>query len=85
MRLRVLACAAAFALSAQAGLAADDGLLALHVEMQDGTEVAADIIVSATGLNLSVMGGIPFSVNGAPHDFSQSFAHRGILFTGKCF
>lgn len=39
MRLRELACAAAFALSAQAGLAADDGLLALHVEMQDGTEV----------------------------------------------
>lgn len=45
MRLRVLGAASVFALFAQAGLGADDGLLALHVEMQDGSEVTLTLDV----------------------------------------
>ena len=52
------------------------------IRMTDGTEVEADVIVSATGLNLQMMGGAAFSVDGKPLDFSQSFTHRAILFTG---
>ena len=52
------------------------------IEMESGEIVAADVIVTATGLRMSVMGDIPFTVEGAPFDFSQAFAHRGILFEG---
>lgn len=52
------------------------------IEMESGEAVAADAIVTATGLRMSVMGDIPFTVGGAPYDFSQAFAHRGVLFTG---
>lgn len=52
------------------------------IEMEGGGVVAADVIVTATGLRMSVMGDIPFSVNGSPFDFPQAFAHRGIMFTG---
>ena len=50
--------------------------------MKDGTEVEADIIVSATGLNLQMMGGVPFTIDGARHDFSKSWTHRAMMFTG---
>jgi cation diffusion facilitator CzcD-associated flavoprotein CzcO len=49
---------------------------------KSGEELAADIIVTATGFNLSVMGDIEFVVDGESLDFSQTCGHRGILFTG---
>lgn len=52
------------------------------IVMKDGKEVPADVIVSATGLNLQMMGGVPFSVDGRPFDFAEAWTHRGMLFTG---
>ena len=52
------------------------------IQMTDGTAVEADVIVSATGLNMLMMDGVPFTIDGKPLDFSQSFTHRAILFTG---
>lgn len=52
------------------------------LRMKDGTEVAADVIVSATGLNLLVMGGVPFTIDGVEHDFARSLMHRGMMFEG---
>jgi cation diffusion facilitator CzcD-associated flavoprotein CzcO len=52
------------------------------VKLKSGTVLAADIIVTATGFNLSAFGGIPFSVAGKPVDFSQTVAWRGAMFTG---
>ena len=39
-------------------------------------------IITATGFNLSVLGGIPFEVDGEPVDFSQTVTYRGMMFTG---
>lgn len=50
--------------------------------LQSGQEIEADIIVTATGFNLSVMGGIPFSVDSQAVDFAQTITYRGIMFTG---
>lgn len=50
--------------------------------LKSGQELKADIIVAATGFNLSVLGGIPFSVDGEPIDFSKTVTYRGMMFTG---
>ncbi len=50
--------------------------------LKSGRTLDADIIVTATGFNLSVMGGIPFSCDGKPVDFSDTVTYRGMMFTG---
>ncbi len=50
--------------------------------LQSGKELEADIIVTATGFNLSVLGDIPFTVDGKPVDFSKTVTYRGMMFTG---
>jgi len=50
--------------------------------LQSGRELEADIIVTATGFNLSVLGDIPFSVDGKALDFSKTVTYRGMMFTG---
>jgi len=50
--------------------------------LTSGRELKADIIVTATGFNLSMMGGIDFSVDGKPFEFSESVTYRGMMFTG---
>lgn len=52
------------------------------IQLTSGTHLDADIVVSATGFNLSVMGGVPFSVDGVPVDFSQRVAWRGMMVEG---
>ena len=44
--------------------------------------LAADIIVTATGFNLNVLGDIAFEIDGKPLDFSESVTYRGMMFTG---
>lgn len=52
------------------------------IRMTSGEEVAADIIVTATGFDLSVLGDIAFTVNGTPVDFHECLTYRGMMFTG---
>jgi len=52
------------------------------IELESGDKLDADIIVTATGLEVVVMGGVAFSVDGAPVDFSDRFAYRGIMMQG---
>jgi cation diffusion facilitator CzcD-associated flavoprotein CzcO len=47
-----------------------------------GEELEADIIVTATGFHLSVMGDIPFTVDGKRVDFAETVTYRGMMFTG---
>jgi cation diffusion facilitator CzcD-associated flavoprotein CzcO len=47
-----------------------------------GQELEADIIVTATGFNLSVMGDINFDVDGEAVDFGSTFTYRGIMNSG---
>jgi cation diffusion facilitator CzcD-associated flavoprotein CzcO len=55
----------------------NDGILT-----KSGELLEADIIVTATGFNLSVMGDIAFNVNGEPVDFADTFTYRGIMNSG---
>ena len=52
------------------------------VRVSSGEVLEADIIVTATGFHFSVMGDIPFSVDGEPVDWSRSVTYHGIMFTG---
>ena len=52
------------------------------IKLASGEELEADIIVTATGFHLSVMGEIPFSVDGEPVDWSKTVTYHGIMFTG---
>ncbi|MDP6565852.1 MAG: NAD(P)/FAD-dependent oxidoreductase [Alphaproteobacteria bacterium] len=50
--------------------------------LTSGRELEADIIVTATGFNLSALGDIDFTIDGEPLNFADCWAHRGILFSG---
>lgn len=49
------------------------------IRLRSGRELEADIIVTATGLNLLAFGGISFSVDGVPVDVSDKVAFKGFL------
>lgn len=50
--------------------------------LKSGETLDADIIVTATGFNISALGDIPFVVDGRPLNFADCWGHRGILFSG---
>jgi cation diffusion facilitator CzcD-associated flavoprotein CzcO len=52
------------------------------IRLGSGEELEADIIVTATGFHLSVMGDIPFTVDGRRIDFAETVTYRGMMFTG---
>jgi cation diffusion facilitator CzcD-associated flavoprotein CzcO len=51
------------------------------IKLKSGEQLEADIVVSATGFNLSILGGIEFSVDGKIIDFSEKVGFRGMMFT----
>jgi len=52
------------------------------IRTRSGQELEADIIVTATGFDLSVMGDIPFAVDGQPVSWPDTVTYRGMMFTG---
>ena len=50
--------------------------------LKSGKTLEADIVVTATGFNMSMLGDIAFFVDGKPVDFSQTVNYRGMMFTG---
>ncbi|MCR9126214.1 MAG: NAD(P)/FAD-dependent oxidoreductase [Rhodobacteraceae bacterium] len=50
------------------------------IRLRDGTTIAADIIVSATGLTLNALGDVEVSIDGAPLEIGERFTHHGIMF-----
>ena len=59
-----------------------DTFTASGIRMTSGEEIEADIVVTATGFDLSVLGDIAFTVNGRPLDFHECLTYRGMMFTG---
>jgi cation diffusion facilitator CzcD-associated flavoprotein CzcO len=49
---------------------------------KSGEELEADIIITATGFNLNVLGDIAFAVDGKPLNFADTVNYRGMMFTG---
>ncbi len=52
------------------------------VLLESGRELDADIIVTATGLNVQLFGGMTLTVDGEPVDFAQTVAYKGIMLSG---
>jgi cation diffusion facilitator CzcD-associated flavoprotein CzcO len=50
--------------------------------LKSGGSLDADIIVTATGFNLNILGDIAFAVDGKPLDFAETVTYRGMMFTG---
>ena len=50
--------------------------------LKSGKQLEADIIVTATGFNLNVLGDIDFTIDGEPLVFSDTVTYRGMMFTG---
>ncbi len=49
------------------------------IKLTSGKELEADIIVTATGLNLQMLGGIETAVDGVKVDPGKSFAYKGAM------
>ncbi len=49
------------------------------IECESGDELEADIVVTATGLNLLFLGGIEFSVDGSEIDTSEAMTYKGMM------
>ena len=52
------------------------------IRTSSGEELEADVVVTATGFDLSVLGEIDFTVDGEPVDFSQRITWRGLMISG---
>jgi len=50
--------------------------------LESGRELAADIIVTATGLRLLAFGGIALNVDGTPVDLPSRLAYKGLMLSG---
>ena len=50
--------------------------------LKSGKLLEADIIITATGFNLNVLGDIDFAIDGKPLDFADTVTYRGMMFTG---
>ena len=51
------------------------------ITLKSGQHLDADIVVTATGFHLNVLGDIAFSINGEPLNFHETVTYRGMMFT----
>jgi cation diffusion facilitator CzcD-associated flavoprotein CzcO len=51
------------------------------LRLRSGAELPADIIVTATGLVLQMLGGVQLSVDGVPVDPSKTMSYKGMMYS----
>lgn len=52
------------------------------IRLASGRELRADVVVTATGLQLNLLGDVRFRVDGRACDFSRKLAYKGMMFSG---
>jgi monooxygenase len=52
------------------------------IELESGEELEADVVVTATGLNLLFLGGIELEVDGEEIDVAAKMTYRGMMLSG---
>jgi cation diffusion facilitator CzcD-associated flavoprotein CzcO len=52
------------------------------LRLESGAELEADLIVTATGLNLLALGGTQIAVDGREVDVSQTMSYKGMMLSG---
>ncbi|HEV2561284.1 MAG TPA: NAD(P)/FAD-dependent oxidoreductase [Rhizomicrobium sp.] len=51
------------------------------IKLKSGKELEADIIVTATGLKLELLGGMQVNVDGAPVNIAKTMSYKGMMFS----
>ena len=51
------------------------------IRLKDGSELEADIIVTATGLVMQLLGGMEVSVDGRMIDFARTLTYKGMMYS----
>jgi cation diffusion facilitator CzcD-associated flavoprotein CzcO len=51
------------------------------LRLGSGRDLAADVIVTATGLRLKLLGGVAVEVDGEPVDLSRAVSYKGMMFS----
>ena len=54
---------------------------ATGIRLESGDELQADIVVTATGLNLVTLGEVMVEVDGEPVDFSTTWTYKGFMYS----
>jgi monooxygenase len=49
--------------------------------LASGEEIAADVIVTATGLEMQLMSDVRFSIDGVPVDLSKALQYKGMMYS----
>jgi cation diffusion facilitator CzcD-associated flavoprotein CzcO len=57
-----------------------DTFTATGIKLKSGRELEADIIITATGLDIQMLGGTRLTVDGQPYDIGQSMNYKGLMF-----
>jgi cation diffusion facilitator CzcD-associated flavoprotein CzcO len=52
------------------------------IRLRSGKELAADVVVAATGLNLLALGGIELAVDGRAVEIPKAFAYKAMMLSG---
>lgn len=70
--------------SGKAGVVTDtiDTFTETGIKLTSGEELQADIIVTATGLNMQLFGGAVAYRNGEPIDLTESMTYKGLMLSG---
>jgi monooxygenase len=55
---------------------------AAGIRLKSGDETPADVIVTATGLNLKLLGGVQLDLDGAPVNPAQALTYKGMMYSG---
>jgi cation diffusion facilitator CzcD-associated flavoprotein CzcO len=51
------------------------------IRLESGEELDADIIITATGLNMKLLGGAEFEVDGEPVHFPDTWTYKGMMYS----
>jgi cation diffusion facilitator CzcD-associated flavoprotein CzcO len=52
------------------------------LKLKSGEELEADLIVTATGLNLEILSGVQITVDGTAVDPAKTFNYKGLMYSG---
>ena len=52
------------------------------LKLKSGAELPADLVVTATGLELQVLGGVQLSVDGRPVDLARTVSYKAMMYSG---
>jgi len=70
--------------SGKAGIVTDhiESFTEAGIKLRSGAQLEADVIVTATGLNLSPLGSVPLTVDGEPVSVAELVAYKGMMLEG---